>query len=215
MSITVVIVDDHRMLVDALTNHFADQSDIEVAGRFQTLRETLDEVGSIDPDVVLLDHRLPDGDAAASTRAILKIVPGAAVLLMSASEGGSVLTDALDAGVAGFVHKSRGADAVLQALRQVAEGATAFEPADLQAAGQQLRDRQQYEELTGRELEIVELMAQGMSTQAIADRLVISHHTVRNHVRHVLEKLDAHSQLEAVAVALRLHLVTPPGFGGA
>lgn len=213
MPITVVLVDDHGMLVDALTHHFAEQSDIEVAGRFQTLGETLEEVGSISPDVVLLDHGLPDGDAAASTRAILKVAPGAGVLLMSGSEGGAVLATALDAGVAGFVHKSRGADAVLQAVRQVAEGATAFEPADLQAAGQQLRDRRQYQELTGRELEILELMVQGMGTQAIADRLVVSHHTVRNHVRHVLEKLGAHSQLEAVAVGLRLRLVTPPGFG--
>lgn len=211
MPVRVVIVDDHRMLVDALTDHLAGEDGIEVVGRYQTLAGVLEELEEVGPDVVLLDHRLPDGDGASSTRAIVERRAGTSVVLMSAAEGGQVLADALDAGVAGFVHKSRGAEAVVDGLRRVADGGTAFEPDDLQDAWRRIHDRRQFQELTERELEVLALLAQGLGPQAIAERLVLSPHTVRNHVRHVLDKLDAHSQLEAVAAGLRLGLVDPPG----
>ena len=213
LDISVVIVDDHKLLVDALVDTLDDTDDLTVVGTAGTLAEALPLAVGHEPDVVLLDHRLGDSDGATATRRILEDCPDCSVLLMSAAEPATMLAEAMEAGIAGFVHKSRGMPALVEALRTVAGGGTVFEAEDLQAAVQRLGGRGGDSPLTERELEVLQLLAEGMNVEAIAEQLTLSHHTVRNHVRHVLEKLDAHSQLEAVAIGLRHGLVTPPGRG--
>lgn len=210
MSITVVIVDDHQLLVDALSDTLAEADDIEVVGVAGTLAEALPLVTGHEPGVVLLDYRLADSDGAEATRRILETQPDCSVLLMSAAEPATMLAEAMEAGIAGFVHKSRGMDALVEAIQTVAAGGTVFEADDLQAAVQRLGHGAAPTPLTDREQEVLQLLAEGRNTEAIAEALTLSHHTVRNHVRHVLEKLDAHSQLEAVAIGLRRGLVAPP-----
>lgn len=213
MGITVVVVDDHRLLVDALIDTLEGADGVDVTGAAGTLAEALPLVAGHQPDVVLLDYRLTDSDGATATRRILESHPDCSVLLMSAAEPATMLAEAMEAGIAGFVHKSRGMDALVEALTTVAAGGTVFEAEDLQAAVQRLGGRGSESPLTERELEVLQLLAEGSNVEAIAEQLTLSHHTVRNHVRHVLEKLDAHSQLEAVAIGLRHGLVTPPGRG--
>lgn len=210
MGIRVLIVDDHQLLVDALSDNLVDEPDLEVVGTAATLSEALPLVAGETPDVVLLDHRLEDSDSAEATRRILETHPACAVLLMSAAEPATMLAAAMEAGIAGFVHKSRGLPTVTEALRTVAGGATVFESDDLRAAVNRLGGGASDSGLTDRELEVLGLLTEGRNIEAIADELVLSHHTVRNHVRHVLEKLGAHSQLEAVAIGLRMGLVEPP-----
>lgn len=210
MTVRVLIVDDHRMLVDALSDNLAGEPDVEVVGTAATLSEALPLVTGEAPDVVLLDHRLQDSDGASATRRIKEACPQSAVLLMSAAEPATMLAAAMEAGIAGFVHKSRGLPTVTEALRTVAAGGTVFDSDDLRAAVNRLGGRDGDGGLTDRELEVLGLLAQGHNIESIADELVLSHHTVRNHVRHILEKLGAHSQLEAVAIGLRTGLVEPP-----
>ncbi len=210
MTISVVIIDDHTLLVDALTETLQEQDDIAVVGTAGTLADARPLVVGHDPDVVLLDYRLSDSDGATATTEILQDCPDCNVLLMSAAEPATMLADAMEAGIAGFVHKSRGMQALVDALRTVAAGGTVFEANDLQAAVQRL-GRGGADQPSERELEVLQLLTEGRNVERIADELGLSHHTVRNHVRHALEKLDAHSQLEAVAIALRRGLVTPPG----
>lgn len=210
MSIRILIVDDHQLLVDALSDNLVDEPDLEVVGTAATLSEALPLVAGEAPDVVLLDHRLGDSDSAEATQRILETHPECAVLLMSAAEPATMLAAAMEAGIAGFVHKSRGLPTVTEALRTVAGGGTVFDSDDLRAAVHRLGGRDGDGGLTERELEVLDLLTQGRNIEAIADELVLSHHTVRNHVRHILEKLDAHSQLEAVAIGLRMGLVEPP-----
>lgn len=208
--VTVVIIDDHKLLVDALTETLADSDGIEVVGTAGTLSEALPLAAGHEPDVAVLDHRLQDSDGATATRQILEACADCSVLLMSAAEPATMLADAMEAGIAGFVHKSRGLVALVDAIRRVAAGGTVFEAGDLQAAVHRLGGSTG-NPLTDRELEVLQLLAEGSNVEAITDLLDLSHHTVRNHIRHVLEKLDAHSQLEAVAIGLRRRLVTPPG----
>lgn len=209
-SIRILIVDDHQLLVDALSDNLADQPDLEVIGTAATLSEALPLAAGGAPDVILLDHRLEDSEGATATRALLEARPDCAVLLMSAAEPATMLAAAMEAGITGFVHKSSGLDAVVEALRTVAKGGTVFDSDDLRAAVTKLGGQDGNGALTERELEVLDLLTQGRNIEMIAKELVLSHHTVRNHVRHILEKLDAHSQLEAVAIGLRKGLVDPP-----
>lgn len=209
MSITVVIVDDHKLLVDALSETLEAAEGIEVVGVAATLAEAVPLVAGHEPEVVLLDYRLGDSDGATATRRFLEAQPECTVLLMSAAEPATMLADAMEAGIAGFVHKSNGLHALVEAIEVVAAGGTVFDADDLQAAVQRL-GRSGPGTLTDREQEVLQLLTEGNNIETIASQLSLSHHTVRNHVRHVLEKLDAHSQLEAVAIGLRQGLVSPP-----
>lgn len=211
MAIEVVIIDDHGLLVDALADALSEKDDIDVVGTAASLSEALPLVSGHAPDVALLDHRLGDSDGPGATRAILAACPSCRVLLMSAAEPATMLADAMDAGIAGFVHKSSDLGDLVEAVQTVAAGGTVFDAADLQTALTQLAGRGRRSPLTDREVQVLELLTQGLTTARIAERLTLSHHTVRNHVRHLLAKLDAHSQLEAVAIGLREGLVRPPG----
>ena len=211
MSINVVIVDDHKLLVDALSDTLADAEALEVVGVAATLAEALLLVTGHEPEVVLLDYRLADSDGAAAARELLAACPDCSVLLMSAAEPATMLAEAMEAGIAGFVHKSRGLTALVEAIETIAAGGTVFDAQDLQAAVQRLGRDDTPQPLTDREQQVLQLLTDGNNIDAIATELTLSHHTVRNHVRHVLEKLDAHSQLEAVAIGLRRGLVAVPG----
>ena len=206
----MVIVDDHQLVADALAETLDQHDDIEVVGTADRLGTALPLVAGHEPDVLLLDHRLPDSDGPTATSQILDTCPSCSVLLISASEPAVMLADAMQAGIAGFVHKSSSSDELVAAIRTVAHGGTVFEAGDLQQAMHRLEGQGGGQALTDRELEVLGLLTEGMHIEAIAERLGISHHTVRNHVRHILTKLDARSQLEAVAVGLRRGLVAPP-----
>lgn len=209
MPATIVIVDDHQLLVDALADTLAEDGRVRVVGTASTLAEALPLVAGHEPDVVLLDHRLDDSDGVEGTERILAMCAECHVLLMSAAEPATMLAEAMEAGIAGFVHKSSGLDGLVEAILTIAGGGTVFNAADLQSAVQRLGGQRRHD-LTDRELEVLQLLTEGRNVDDIADVLHLSHHTVRNHVRHALNKLDAHSQLEGVAIALRHGLVTPP-----
>ena len=208
-NIRIAIVDDHSMFVQAITQLLEREPDIEITGGANTVADGLRLVADTQPDVAIVDFQLPDGDGASLTASIGKASPETRVMILSGSDAEQHVVAAVDAGCAGFVSKARAADDLVAAVRAVHSGDTYIEPKLL--AHLLPRVKRSYhrvgDDLTKRELEVLRLLADGLTNEAIATHLVVSVHTVRNHVQNVLRKLGAHSKLEAVAIATREDLL--------
>lgn len=205
----VLLVDDHAVLATAVAMALEVEDDLTVVGIAATLAQARALVARERPDVVLLDHRLPDGDGVGAIASIHDLHPDARVVMLTANDGDQVLLNALAEGAAGFVSKTRDLADVTAAVRAAAHDEAAISPAALARLLPRLvrrpRDnrRPAIQELTERELEVLSLLADGLTNAAIADKLVLSVHTVRNHVSNLSAKLGAHSKLEALSIAVR------------
>jgi DNA-binding NarL/FixJ family response regulator len=208
-TISVLVVDDHRLMAESLAAALASEPDLEVVGIAGTSEEAVDLVRSEHPGVVLMDFRLPDTDGANAAAEVRAVDPSARVVMLSGFNDDTALNRAIDAGCSGFIHKTADLDTVVDAVRRAASGEPIFSATDLSRLVRQLRGETPVgSDLTTREREVLQLLAEGATTEALADRLFISKHTARSHVRNILAKLGAHSKLEAVAIALRAGLVT-------
>jgi DNA-binding NarL/FixJ family response regulator len=203
--IRVLIVDDHRMVADSLARALGAQPDMEIVGVEETAAGA-ERVAKRDrPDVVLMDYRLQDGDGLMATDAVRAAHPAVQVVMVTSMEGEDILVAAVEHGCAGYLLKSSPLPEVLEAVRAVARGESTISPAVLRRVLPRLR--RDYQRVGGtltlREKEVLSHLADGLSNAAIAQRLGLSVNTVRNHVQNVLMKLNAHSKLEAVAIATR------------
>lgn len=208
----LLIVDDHDMFADSLRLALSAEADLDVVGTAATLAQARNMVSTTAPDVVLLDHRLPDGLGVDSIADLKLLRPQANIVVLTAAAEDSMLVAATEAGCAGFILKTSPLDELVAAVRTAAAGEIMVS-SDL--LGRLLnRLHHQYDrpasDLTAREREILQLIAEGLTNGAIATRLFISVNTVRNHVQSILAKLDAHSKLEALSVAIREGLIDPP-----
>ncbi len=215
--IPVLIVEDHLLVAEGLEVLLNAHADIRVVGTAGSVAEAIQMAAERRPEVIVMDYRLPDGSGARAAAAIRKQQPDVAVLFLSGEDSEEALLSAVQAGGCGFLPKSKAASDVAAAVRRAADGEMMV-PADRLAtllARVQDRARDEAErsrllgQLTPREKEVLALMAQGLDNRAIAERLVISFTTVRGHVQNILEKLDAHSKLEAVARAAQYDLLKP------
>jgi DNA-binding NarL/FixJ family response regulator len=207
--IRVLIVDDHEVLAASLAMVLEAEEDITPAGVAHTLEEARTMVSTTQPDVILLDHRMPDGDGVAAIPSLEALRPGMGIVVLTASAADHVLMAAIEGGASGFLSKTRSLDEVTAAVRAAAAGESVISPEMLarllprfQRTGGHSAD-----ELTDREREVLALVAEGLSNAAIAERLVVSVHTVRNHIASLSAKLGAHSKLEALSIALRQGLL--------
>ena len=158
------------------------------------------------PDVLLLDHRLPDGDGVSAIPRLRELRPSMTVVVLTASTAEHVMVAAIEAGVAGFVSKTRGLGELTAAVRAAAAGEAVVSPEMLSRLLPRLqrgRTGVAQVSLTEREREVLALVAEGLTNAAIAERLTVSVHTVRNHVANLSAKLGARSKLEALAIAVR------------
>jgi DNA-binding NarL/FixJ family response regulator len=211
----VVVVDDDRLLTDALRLAWEREADVEIVGQAHTGAEGLAVARRERPDVVLMDHNLPDTTGAATTAALHAELPGVAVVIMTIEPSDEAMLAAVEAGASGFLAKTDGIRPLAEAVRRAANGEMLIPAATIARLLGLARDRRRrqaeqhglVERLTARELEVLQLMAQGLDTKALADRLVLGQTTVRTHVAAVLGKLDAHSRLEAVVKAGELGLL--------
>ncbi len=211
-AIRVLVVDDHRMFAESLVRLLEDERDIEVVGTATRISEATEAVARTAPDLVLLDYLLPDGDGTKAIHEIRRVAPGTKVVVLTALNDERALMAALGAGCDGFVTKDRASDELVHAVRAVAAGEVQIPPDLLARALPRLRGGDDAAgALTRRELEVLELLADGMPNPGIAAHLHISINTVRNHVQNLLTKLGAHSRLEAVALGIRRGLVAGPG----
>ena len=206
--IRVLIVDDHEVLASSLAMVLDDEDDITTAGVATTLAQARAMIGTTEADVVLLDHRMPDGDGVSAIPGLRALRPSIGVVVLTASTADNVLLAAIENGASGFLSKTRSLDEVTAAVRAAAAGESVISPELLVRLLPRFgRGMAQGDELTEREREVLALVAEGLSNAAIAERLVVSVHTVRNHVASLSAKLGAHSKLEALSIAVRQGLL--------
>jgi DNA-binding NarL/FixJ family response regulator len=206
--VRVLIVDDHQMFAASLAQALQSESDLLVVGQGASISEARDLMASRAPDVVLLDHRLPDGDGVGALADLHRIRPSAKIVVLTATTSDRLLVAAMEAGAAGFIAKTQQLDDVIDGVRAAAQGESVVSATLLTRLLPRLRRQGGGSaDLTGREREILDLLAKGLSNADIAQQLTISVHTVRNHVANLSAKLGAHSKLEALAIAVRRGLV--------
>jgi DNA-binding NarL/FixJ family response regulator len=207
--IRVLIVDDHEVLASSLAMVLDAEEDISTAGVATTLEQAGALVGTVQPDVILLDHRMPDGDGVAAISSLRAQRPSIGIVVLTASAADHVLLAAIEAGASGFLSKTRSLDEVTAAVRAAAAGESVISPELLARLLPRFGRAkvQPADELTDREREVLALVAEGLSNAVIAERLVVSVHTVRNHIASLSAKLGAHSKLEALAIAVRQGLL--------
>ena len=213
--VSVLIVQDHPLLASAIARVLEGQPDLSVAGVSSSGAEAIEAAGRNRPDVVLMDFRLPDVTGPTAAHSIKREHADAAIVFHSADESETALLDAIDAGATAYLTKDATADQIIEAVRRAARGevlipAELFARAIARQRGNVVRKRERERllaEFTPRELDVLHLLAEGLDTIAMAQRLSIAPHTVEWHVRHVIEKLQVHSKLQAVIGAVRKGLI--------
>lgn len=214
-AVRVLVVDDHRMFADAMELLMAGEEGLESIGVASTATEALELCRRGCPDVVLMDVDLPGMDGIEGTRRVREICPETQVVVITALQEADILTGAVEAGACGFVPKTQAADQLLRVIHRAAAGEMVLPAGQLEATLRRLRQARRgareadllTEELTSREVEILQAFADGLSTQEVADRLFLSTHTVKAHTGSILRKLGCRSKLEAVLFGLRHRLV--------
>jgi DNA-binding NarL/FixJ family response regulator len=209
----VMVVDDHRMVVQALVRALSAEPDIDVVATASTVGETLARARETRPDVLLIDYYLPDGTGADAVRSLG--MRDMHTVFLSAGRTDEAVLAALEVGACGYLVKSDPFDRLVAAVRRAGEGEILLQPPELADLLTRQRERSRHEAerqrvaatLTAREKEILELMAQGLDNRAIAGLLHLALATVRWYVQVVLEKLEVHSKLGAVARAAELGLI--------
>jgi DNA-binding NarL/FixJ family response regulator len=203
--ITVAICDDHRVLAEGLAAVLAGEPGIKVVGIAGSVAEAVEQAERCRPAVILMDYQLPDGDGVAATKTLKQAHPEVMVVMLTSYTDEQVLVAAMEAGCSGYITKHDGAKVVADGVRMAASGEVLVSASMLQVLLPRLgrTSGSVGSDLTSREREILELFADGSSTEDIAKQLFLSTNTVRNHAQGILSKLSVHSRLEAVAVAVR------------
>ncbi len=218
--IRVMICDDHALFRRGLIMVLEAEDDIEVVGEAEDGRDAVERVADIVPDVVLMDVRMPEIDGIEATRLIAERAPSAKILMLTVSDEENDLYEAIKAGATGYLLKEISIEEVASAVRAVVSGQSLISPSmasklltEFTNLAKRADERTSVPtpRLTERELEVLRLVAQGMSNREIAGELYISENTVKNHVRNILEKLHLHTRMEAVMYAVREKLLDIPG----
>jgi len=210
-----LIVDDHALFRRGLELVLAVEPDLEVVGEAADGIEAIEMAAELAPDVVLMDVRMPGVGGIEATRRIRTEQPMTKVVMLTVSEDEEDLFDAIRAGATGYLLKELSIEEVADTVRAVARGQALVAPS---MAAQRLtevnllsrRVAEQHGDaprLTDRELEVLRLVAKGMSNKEIAAELVIAENTVKNHVRNILEKLELRTRMEAAMYAVREKLI--------
>jgi DNA-binding NarL/FixJ family response regulator len=209
--ITVLVVDDHQTFAELLALALGAEPSLAYIGHARDSAEATRLVAELKPDVVLMDVQLPDVDGLTTTERLLVDHPDLRVVVLTAHTDPALVNRAAAAGAAGFLPKDGALRDVLQALQTAHRGGMVI-PAQLltgalNATSAQSAPTASTPLLTSREHEVLRLMGKGMDVRTIARDLGISPHTCRGYVKSILSKLDAHSQLEAVMVAIKMGLL--------
>ena len=215
--IRVLVVDDQQLFRRGLTMLLAVEPGLEVVGEAGDGVEGTELAASSAPDVVLLDVRMPKRSGIEACKAIKEAVPSAKIIMLTVSDEEADLYEAVKSGASGYLLKDSSIEEVAQGIRVVADGQSLISPSmaiklidEFKQMSRPERETGPALRLTERELDVLRLVAQGLSNKEIASRLFISENTVKNHVRNMLEKLQLHSRMEAVMYAVRENLLELP-----
>lgn len=214
--VRVLIADDHALFRRGLIMVLESEPDIEVVAEAQDGAEVIAKTEEFVPDVVLMDVRMPKLNGIEAARAIREMVPSVKIVMLTVSDEEDDLFDAIKAGANGYLLKEISIEEVADAIRSVTTGQSLLSPSmaskllnEFNALAKQADEKPRLAapRLTTRELEVLKLVAQGMSNRDVAEQLFIAENTVKNHVRNILEKLQLHSRMEAVVYAVREKLL--------
>jgi DNA-binding NarL/FixJ family response regulator len=198
--ITILLAEDHAIVRQGLCALLNEDGHFQIVGEAKTGREAVDQAARLRPDVILLDIAMPVLNGLEATRQILAANPAAKVMILSAHSDDEYIERTRAAGVAGFLEKQTSAEILTKAIRQVAGGKTFFSPSILKRllhAQSQPRDRDgmprnHATRLTSREMEVLQLVAEGSANKQVAAELKISIKTVEKHRQHLMDKLNIH-----------------------
>jgi two-component system NarL family response regulator len=201
--IHILLADDHAVMRDGLAAIMKQEQDMTVVGEASNGKEAVELFRARQPDVTLMDLRMPEMDGVEATTAIRAQFPNARILVLTTYDGDEDIYRGLRAGAKGYLLKDAGREELLEAIRAVHAGQTRIPP-DVTA---KLLTRMSGPDLSARELEVLRLMTLGSSNQEIAAALFIAEATVRTHVNNILSKLEASDRTQAVTTALRRGIV--------
>ena len=202
--VTCLVADDHPAVLDAVCEYLG-ASGIEVVGRASDGTEALEKLETRKPQVALIDLRMPGLSGIEVAKRAARSTPQTAVILYTGYGDRALLTEALDAGVRGFVLKEAPLEDLLRAVQVIAAGGQYVDP--VLAGMLAVAAGERVPQLTQRERDVLRLLAEGLSNDEIGKQLFISGETVRTHIRKAMDKLDADTRTQAVAKALRQHLI--------
>ena len=207
MTIRVLVADDQSMVRAGFRMLLADEQDIEVVAEAENGREAVEKTVRFNPDVILMDIRMPELDGLQATRRILAEDNGARILILTTFDLDEYVYEALGAGASGFVLKDDSPEQLLAAIRTVAAGEALLSPTVTKKVIKQLARRprpdppKEIDDLSERERDVFRLMAEGLSNTEIGQELFISETTVKTHVTHILQKLGLRDRVQAVVLA--------------
>jgi DNA-binding NarL/FixJ family response regulator len=213
MSIRVLVADDQSMVRAGFRMLLAGEEDIQVVAEASNGLEAVAKAERFHPTVVLMDIRMPELDGLEATRRILAADPAARILILTTFDLDEYIYEALKAGASGFVLKDDPPEQLIAAIHTVAAGDALLSPAVTKRVIAQFAHiprptpPPELDDLTGRERDILKLIAQGLSNSEIGERLYISETTVKTHVTHVLQKLNLRDRVQAVVLAYQSGLV--------
>jgi len=208
--IKVLIVDDHAIMRDGIRALLSIHNDIEAIGEASEGREAIEKVRELVPDVVIMDIAMPGMDGMEATRRIVKEKPKVKVLVLTQHDNKEYVLSAIKSGATGYVPKRALGSELISAIRAVYRGDSVLYPSAAAALIEDYRLRAEadpYDRLTAREREILKLIAEGHTSQKIADMLVISLKTVLGHRTKIMQKMDIHNRTELIKYAMRKGLI--------
>lgn len=209
--IRTVVVDDHAILRDGIRALLGLYNDIEMVGEASEGKEAVEKVQELAPDVVIMDIAMPGMEGLEATRRIVKKYPKVKVLILTQYDNREYILSAIKAGAAGYIPKRAVGSELIAAIRAVHRGESFLYPSAATALIQDYLhqvEEEPYDSLTGREREILKLIAEGYTSREIADMLFISLKTVLGHRTKIMKKLDLHNRTELIKYAMRKGLVT-------
>ena len=212
MHLRILLVDDHEIVRLGLKALLSRYPHFEVIAEARTAQEAIEQTLRLEPDIVVMDIRLPGRNGIEATRDIVEASPATKVIMLTSHADDDVLFDAISAGASGYVLKQIGSDDLIRALETVGRGESLLDPALTQKVVQHVRESARRAEdeycaaLTEQELTILALITEGLTNREIAERVFLSEKTVRNYVSSILSKLALSSRAEAAAYAVRHHI---------
>ena len=203
VAIRILTVDDHPLLREGIAAIIENEPDMVVVSQASTGTEAIQHHRDHRPDITLMDLRLPDVSGIDAMTAIRSEFPEAKIIMLTTFSGDVEISRALGAGARGYLLKSMPPKEIAEMIRQVHSGKKKLPPEIAANLAEHFSD----ERLTGRESEVLQLIAGGNRNRDIADKLFITEETVKKHIKHIMEKLDASDRTQAVAIGVRRGII--------